>query len=102
MKERTPTELEVFGCDWKEWADGIANSEFMKVAIAGGRPQIAEALAMLTIMVITEAQRFIAEGNQIQSVQLLNCLKRLIANPEEFIGLVTMGGEPPNDDSVIH
>jgi len=102
LKERTPTELEVFGCNWKEWANGIANSEFMRVAISGGRPRVAEALAMMTVMVITDAQRFVAEGNYVQSIQLLNCLKRLIANPEELMGLVTMSGEPPENDSVIH
>lgn len=97
-----PTDLEIFGCDWKEWANGIANSEFMKVAVEGGRSQVAEALAMVTVLVITEAQRFVAEGSYTKSVQLLNCLKRLICNPEEFMSLIEADVRPPSDDSVIH
>lgn len=91
------TELDVFGCDWNEWAVGIANSEFMKEAQKHGKAGIAEGLAMITVLTITEAQRMVAEQHYRSSVQLLNCLKRMIVEPDKFFALIGADELPPND-----
>lgn len=101
-EESGVTELDVFGCDWNEWASGIAETEFIRVAANLGKRELAEALAMVTVLVITEAQRLVAEGKLKQSVQMLNCLKKLIVDPDEFFSKVVIAEATSGDQSVKH
>lgn len=96
------TELDLFGCNWNEWATGIAETEFIQVAANQGKRQLAEALAMVTVLTITEAQRLVVEGQLKQSVQLLNCLKKLIIDPDEFFSKVVIAEATSGDQSVKH
>ena len=88
MSEPEVTEEDVFGCNWEEWASGIAETQFVQEAAKQGKPKLAEALAVITVMVITESQRMIAEEKLLESVQLLNCLKRLITSPGDFFSML--------------
>ena len=97
MSENQITERDVFGCDWNEWAIGIANTDLMKEARKHGKAAIAECLAMITVLIITEAQRLVAEQHYRGSVQLLNCLKRVIVEPDEFFELIGADEAPPSD-----